>query len=94
MTNLVTIAGQTVDADDPCALVPVLESIRLKMISGERVTEIFVQDFNSTRRTRYSDLMHDKESLEREIERQRGLCEKKQGKAPRRFAIAARQRHY
>lgn len=43
MTNLVTINGAQVDADDPCALYQALYAVKLKMISTEIVTEMSIQ---------------------------------------------------
>ena len=92
MANNITIGGATVDADDPCALYKALNNIRLKMLAGESVSEIQIQDFNSSRRTRYSSFVNDRRALEQELAHLADLCQQSKGGRPKRFAIRAGQR--
>lgn len=87
MPNSVKIAGITVDADDPCALAEALAKARLRLISGEQITDIWVQDFNGQRRTRYQ--LANLTELDKEIARLRDLCEQSKGGRKARFAIRA-----
>lgn len=87
MTNNVKIGGVTVDADDPCALYAALQKVRLRLIAGESVNDIWIQDFNGQRRTRFTGAsMHE---LEAEMARQKDLCQQSTGGRKARFAIRA-----
>ena len=87
MTNNVKIAGATVDADDPCAVYAALVKVRLRLIAGESVNDIWLQDFNGQRRTRFSNASI--ADLDKEIARQKDLCEQSTGSRKARFAIRA-----
>lgn len=87
MANNVSIAGTTVDADDPCALAKALVAVRLRVLAGESLSEMQIQDFHGQRRTRWTpaSLKH----LDAEIARQQDLCAQSTGGRKARFAIRA-----
>lgn len=87
MVNNVKIGGVTVDADDPCALHAALVKSRLRLITGEGINEVSIQDFNGHRRTRYS--ISRLADLDKEIARQKDLCEQSTGARKARFAMRA-----
>lgn len=87
MTNNVKIAGVTVDADDPCALASALVKIRLRLIAGESVNDIWIQDFNGQRRTRFTGASV--REIDQEIAKQKDLCQQSQGGRKARFAMRA-----
>lgn len=87
MTNNVSLGGVTVDADDPCALYAALVKLRLRLIAGESSAEIHIQDFHGMRRTRFTSASI--ADLDREIARQKDLCEQSQGERKARYAIRA-----
>lgn len=89
MANNVRIDGTSVDIDDPCAYCAALRRVLAKIITGQSVSEISVQDFNGQRRTRFQSFLSDRTALEREIARQQDLCTQSTGGRKSRFAIRA-----
>ena len=87
MANNVTIAGATVDADDPCALAKALVGVRLRVIAGESLSDMWIQDFHGQRRTRWN--VPNLAALDAEIARQTDLCAQESGTRKARFAIRA-----
>jgi hypothetical protein len=87
MPNNVKIGGVTVDADDPCALYTALYNVRLKLIAGEKVADVWIQDFNGQRRTRFADASI--RSIDEELARLKTLCSQTTTGRKARFAISA-----
>ncbi|SCM73393.1 hypothetical protein KL86PLE_110049 [uncultured Pleomorphomonas sp.] len=80
----VTVNGQVVDADDPCALYQALYALKLQLIGGESISEIEVQDPVSQRRTRFTSGNLD--ALDGELLRLSTACTRKTTGRPGRFA--------
>ncbi len=83
MANL-TINGQTVDGDDPCALYQALYALKIQMLAGESVTEIEVQDPVSQRRTVFNKTSQT--DLDGELLKLATACTRKTTGRPGRFA--------
>jgi hypothetical protein len=80
----VTINGQPVDADDPCALYQALFAAKLRLISGENVEEISLQAPDTRETTRFTAA--NMAALDRELMRLSGLCTAKTSGKPARYA--------
>lgn len=80
MTNVIKLAGISVDADDPCALKSVLEVVRLKMAAGEVTEEYSIQSPITRETVRFSPASL--KVLDQEIDRLDRACRIKQGKRP------------
>lgn len=87
MANNVIIGGQTVDADDPCALAKALTAVKLRVTTGESLSDMWIQDFHGQRRTRWNP--PNLAALEAEIARQQDLCRQSNGGRKARFAMRA-----
>lgn len=86
MSNVV-INGQTVDADDPCAMYAALYSAKIKMMTGGGVEEVMIGDLATQRRTRWGK--GDLKALDAELARLQDLCNQASGGRKGRFAIRA-----
>lgn len=80
MARPMTIAGLSVDADDPCALKTALEAVKLKMLAGEQVEEMSIQSPVTRETVRFSPASM--AALDAEIQRLDGACRLRQGKQP------------
>ncbi|MBB3771535.1 hypothetical protein FHS55_002134 [Angulomicrobium tetraedrale] len=89
--SMVTIAGQSVDADDPCALWQALYAYKLKVLTGEQVEEIEIRSPLTNRRTRFSP--GNIAAIEAELRDLQRACDAKSGKRTR-FAISGGFRPY
>lgn len=89
--NLTVIGGQSVDADDPCALWQALYAFKLKVLAGEKVEEVEIRSPVTNRRTRFSAA--NIAALDNELGRLQRACEAKKGKRSR-FAISGGFRPY
>jgi hypothetical protein len=84
MTNMVTINGASVDADDPCALYQALYAAKLALIAGERVEETEIRSPVSQNRVRVS--VGSMEALNAEIMKLAAACQAKTSGKRARFA--------
>lgn len=80
----IIVNGQTVDADDPCALYQALYALKIQMLAGESVKEIEVQDPVSQRRTVFNQTTVT--ALDAELLRLSTACTRKTTGRPGRFA--------
>lgn len=92
---IITIGGQQVNVNDPCALYRALKAYRIKLAAGERVEEVEIRSPVTTRRMRFS-AGSKPEDLDRMISDARAACELSLGERPKRtrFAISGRFRPY
>lgn len=89
MTNMVTIGGASVDAEDPCALYQALYAAKLKMIAGDHVEEIEVQSPSTRRRLKVSS--GNMKAIDAELMSLSASCAAKNGNATRlRYAKCVR----
>ncbi|MCQ0986410.1 hypothetical protein [Jiella marina] len=89
---MVTIAGQEVDADDPCALYAALYQAKLKMLDGTLAEEVEIRSAITNRRVRYSAASM--KALDAELRHLQQQCQAKTSGRPARFAIQAGFRRY
>lgn len=87
MTNMVTIGGASVDADDPCALYQALYNAKLKMLAGDRLEEVEVQSPATRRRIRVAAT--NMAAIDAELLKLAAACSAKSGSRSR-FAKTAR----
>lgn len=87
MANNITINGETVDADDPCALYLALYRIKLKRLAGEQVAEGTIRSPVTHRQMVYATVPL--AELDRELNALKTACEAKTTGKPARFAIRA-----
>ena len=87
MPTYVTINGQQVDQDDPCALYQALYSAKLKLLAGDRMEEVEVRSPATHQRLRIS--ASNMAALDAELGRLARACDAKQGNRSR-YAKTAR----
>ncbi|OLP56815.1 hypothetical protein BJF92_12145 [Rhizobium rhizosphaerae] len=75
MTNLVTIAGIPVDADDPCALYAALAAAKAKRLAGEAVEESELQ--SPVMRQRVKVASSSIADIDKELVRLQAACQAK-----------------
>jgi len=83
----ITIDGQAIDQDDPCAVAKALRGIRLKFVAGESVAETMIRDPATQRQIVFTPTNLD--ALDRAIAEYSGLCQLAQDGTRRRRAIGS-----
>ena len=83
----VSIAGQEIDADDPCAIWQALYAFKLKAITSTVAEEIEIRSPVTNRRVKFSGA--DRAAIDEELRSLARACEAKSGKRTR-FAMPAR----
>lgn len=81
MANMVTIDGNSVDAEDPCALYQALYAVKLKLLAGDRVEEIEIRSPVNQRRLRVA--ASNIKALDDELMRLASACSAKSGQRTR-----------
>lgn len=81
MATMITIAGVTVDAEDPCALYQALYAAKLKLLAGERIEETEVRSPVTHQRIKVSGTSI--AALDAELMRLATACSAKNGKRSR-----------
>jgi hypothetical protein len=84
MPNMVTIAGASVDADDPCALYQALYAVKLKLLAGEQMEEIEIRSPVNQRRLRVA--VANMKAIDDELMRLATACAAKNGAGRVRYA--------
>lgn len=77
----ITLAGVSVDAEDPCALYQALYSAKLKLLAGERIEETEIRSSVSQRRIKVS--LASMKDIDAELLRLASACSAKNGKRSR-----------
>ncbi|WGD30161.1 hypothetical protein AncyloWKF20_20830 [Ancylobacter sp. WKF20] len=80
--STITLGGQSLDTNDPCALYEALYAFKLRLIAGERQEEVEITSPLTRRRVRFTAA--NPEALDAELERLRAACDARLGAGPAR----------
>lgn len=85
--TMITINGAPVDSSDPCALYQALYAVKLRILSGENVSEMAIQSPVTRESVVFSSVKLD--ALDEELSRLSAACDAKRcGRKPsRRFSL-------
>ncbi len=86
MTDI-TIGGQTIDADDPCAVASALRAIRLRVVAGESVAETMIRDPATQRQVVFTPT--NLATLDKAIADYAAMCESARSGTRKRRAIGS-----
>lgn len=84
MALMVTIAGVSVDAEDPCALYGALYAVKVRLLAGEEIDETEIRSPVTHQRLKVA--RGNIAALDAELARLRDACEKKATGKRTRFA--------
>lgn len=79
--SAIIIDGQSIDAEDPCALWQAIYAVKLRLAMGAETMEIEIRSSVTTRRVRKNTA--DLKFLDQELARLQVACEAKRGRRAR-----------